>query len=535
MRVNSLYSDFEGDGVMAKEAGTEEEETQQPDESIRRAPRLSIVPLHAIAARPAAAWVAVQLLIDLPWSQFAARTVQSYFLRELASELDISAERLRVTSYDRSSGEVTVTCLPAAEGSGEAEPASVVKALLDMIHNRTLTIDPQFGDIVFVRSYTQEDAAAEALGEEPDGQQYPSSALASGLPRRSSLVAHTQRAAAMPSAPRAAAELPRRLLLLSHRTRGWEALKAGAQPGVIVIDFSHEHGTVEGVLHAVSAALGGVLQYQPLNGGAGTGSIGSQRLPRGVLRSIGILSPHKPGAVGLVRGHRLSVAHVSGQPAVRAALSHLTGCLSLERNDGLHLLHWPQAMSARDSSLVARLQELCCCSVEGGAHLSGTYIQGSALRAWQASYPQPTDRFTPSTRNARRAATAAASTRLQSAEDASLRLAAARSLQQNQQTLSTAAGGIRTDSAVTVPRLPLERIALRSDDDAAITVKDDRLNAPRIPLRQVQLPPGDESTSSAQHGEEMSRVWAMDEGIQRARAREETGIWAAPTRPMPER
>jgi hypothetical protein len=124
---------------------------------------------------------------------------------------------------------------------------------------------------------------------------------------------------------------------------------------------------------------------------------------------------------------------------------------------------------------------------------------------------------------------------LQSAEDASLRLAAARSLQQNQQTLSTAAGGIRTDSAVTVPRLPLERIALRSDDDAAITVKDDRLNAPRIPLRQVQLPPGDESTSSAQHGEEMSRVWAMDEGIQRARAREETGIWAAPTRPMPER
>ena len=507
MRLNDLYDDS---------AAPESEAVGQVEDSApaerRGGPRLSMVAVDSSADT----WVAVQLLIDLPWSRFGARAVQSYFLRELAAEMEVSPARLRVTAYDRPSGQVTVTIMPPPHGSREPTSQVAAQVLCDMIQARTLTVDAQFGDPVFVRAFTQGDEDDDTDGGSKGHRGAP-------MPRKSSLGAASAMVAALP--PSMGRPKPQRLLLLSRRTRDWRTLQAAALPDVLVVDFAHEHGTVDEVLHAVAAALGGAFTA-PAGDGIGQQSLGGAprvALPRGVLRSIGLLSTHKPGAVGFVRGHRWSVAHVTHQPALRSALTSLSACLAPDA-DGLHLLHWPalQAQGPLDTALLSRLQELCCCAVDGGHRLGAAYIAPDALRAWRDAYPDAHDAFTPSTRSARRAAVAAANS-VQSAEEAALRLAAVRAHQDGAPASGRHAWGAAPGA---VPRLPLDVLALsRASEGAAM--KDERLNAPRLPLRAVQLPPQGE--------DDITRVWAGDEGIQRARAREETGIWAAPTRPMEDR
>jgi tetratricopeptide (TPR) repeat protein len=492
MRLNDLYDDSASPEWEAAGGG----EDSAPAER-RGGPRLSMV---AVDSR-ADTWVAVQLLIDLPWSRFGARAVQSYFLRELAAEMEVSPARLRVTAYDRPSGLVTVTIMPPPRGSGQPTSQAAAQVLCDMIQARTLTVDAQFGDPVFVRAFTQ--------GEEDTGTD------GAPMPRTSSLGAASAMVAALPS-PSMGRPKPQRLLLLSRRVRDWRSLQAAALPDVLVVDFSHEHGTLDEVLHAVAGALGSAFT---LPAGDGFGQQSQVALPRGVLRSIGLLSTHKPGSVGFVRGHRWSVAHVTHQPALRSALTSLSTCLAPDA-DGLHLLHWPapQGMGPLDTALISRLQELCCCAVDGGHRLGAAYITPDALRVWRDAYPDVRDAFTPSTRTARRGAVAAANT-AQSAEEAALRLAAVRAQQDG--SLASARHAWGAAQGAVVPRLPLDVLSRVSD------VKDNRLNAPRLPLRAVQLPPQGE--------DDITRVWAGDEGIQRARAREETGLWAAPTRPMADR
>ena len=463
--------------------------------------RRRVLPLKARVVPPAAPWAAVQLLIDLPWSRFGTRVVQAYFLRELAEELDVSPARLRVTSYDRPTGAVTVTILAAAQHHrpGSQAPPEAVAALLEAkAGSGALTIDSSFGGVVFLRAFTQQQAEAERVGDHAAPSVQPQDA--SGF---RAMEAH---APVSPSALPEATPAPRRLLLLSRRAVGWQQLEACAAAGVLVVSFSHEHGTLDGLVRDICAVLGG-----------------HRSLPPNSLASVGLLSQHKPGCAGLVRRHRLSVRNVCGKPALRSFLATLAQALAPA--GGVHLLGWHPGGS---EALLEQLRQLCGCEVladgADGAALSQLYLQQDALRRWQDAPPQA--RFTPSVRAQRRAAAVSvSSSRLQPergreahAEAAAATLAALHAYRDGEPGLSKLA---RDASVAPVPRLSLGQ--LRNHQER----QDPAQLAPRVVPRS--RPPQFISAAAAEADE------TQEQSVLRSMAREETGLWAAPVRPGQER
>jgi hypothetical protein len=233
------------------------------------------------------------------------------------------------------------------------------------------------------------------------------------------------------------------LLLLCRRAAGWRDLVLAARPDVIVVPFSHEcahlslslrclsllcthahtsqtltpfsrcahrHGTLDGLLRDVTAAL---ARADSAAGGAASDA---------GLISIGILSHWKPGAVGLVRGARLNAHHVGASAPLRAALARLAALLRREEEradaapPALHVLHWPPGRSGADAASAALLRQLaalmgCAVLARGGegdtsaGHnarhdaLGDLYFARGALRGWDAAHVVP---FAPSRRAWRR-------------------------------------------------------------------------------------------------------------------------------------
>jgi hypothetical protein len=110
----------------------------------------------------------VQLLIDLPWRRFGTPAVQAYFLRELADEMDIQPQRLRIAEYHRGSGAVTVRILApgssadadadahadAALHAPQARAADIASAIELKCATGAMVLDGGFGDVLFLRRYT---------------------------------------------------------------------------------------------------------------------------------------------------------------------------------------------------------------------------------------------------------------------------------------------------------------------------------------------------------------------------------------------
>jgi hypothetical protein len=233
----------------AREATEEEEE-----DDIFELPLPAPSPLRRVAGwRPPppgapAPWAAVQLLIDLPWRRFGTPAVQAYFLRELADEMDIQPQRLRVAEYHRGSGAVTVRILAPgddADAHSDAAPlqharaADIASAIELKCATGAMVLDGGFGDVLFLRRYTSEQAAEEAVEEAAlaagDVVQPPAAPLASVAPQAPVAAPLSPVPPPAPPPPR-----PRRLLLLCRRAAGWRDLVAAARPDVIVVPFSHE-------------------------------------------------------------------------------------------------------------------------------------------------------------------------------------------------------------------------------------------------------------------------------------------------------
>ncbi len=253
----------------------------------------------------------------------------------------------------------------------------------------------------------------------------------------------------------------RRLLLLCQRAADWRQLAAAAAPGVVVVPFSHEcvfvvsfapriflhlltlhapclyahrHGTLDALLSDIAAACArsaaaaaaafAATIAATLQGADAAAALASEdadddddafALSGGVV-SVAILSHFKPGAVGLVRGARLSGAHVAASPPVRAFLARAVAALHLPSRDAarhgrptLHLLHFPAAPGdAASAALLQQLSALTGCVVAPRASndaardaIGDLYFTRGGLREWEAAHAVP---FAPSARAGRRRA-----------------------------------------------------------------------------------------------------------------------------------
>ncbi len=537
-------------------------------------------PPPAVPAVPERPWAAVQLLIDLPWRQFGTPAVQAYFLRELADELDVPAARLRLAHYHRETGAVTVRILDDCAAHGDDDemhpamaasmsPEELAAAIQLKCATGSLVLDGGFGDVLFLRRFTAAQAAAEAeeaamavpaAARAPPRPSGTAAALAASPVRRApqQLPASRSAASALARADTVAQHAtPRRLLLLCTRAADWRELAAQAAPGVVVVPFNHEHGTLDALMRDVDAALWAAPPDGPDDDHApppAPPTVPGRPAPLPPLRcvaSVGLLSHFKPGAAGLVRGARLSAAHVAGAPALRGALARLGAALAAGRHpaSAMHVLHFPAPPGdAASAHLLRQTAALMGCAVAarhpaapGPDALGDLYFRRGALRAWErAHHPLP---FAPSRRGSRRNAASVAFSETEdddatprhgvwaapevAAAAAAARLAAVRAYAEAAAEAATAAPPQQArPQQQRVPLLVLDGLSASTQpfDEAPWSPAP---MAPRLPALDA-----DARIAEPYAARLPTRLaGGAEEGMRRAAAREATGIWNAPQRP----
>ena len=234
----------------------------------------------------------VDLLVEMDPAEFKQPSAQSYFAGELASELGARADRFRVTAYDEVSGAATVS---VDDAPGDVALDDLVTSLRAKIDADALLIDPAFGSVVLAQIIWPEgwrDGAPpppslvtnDARGETREGSVAASDA-GSGEDVSSLDVSSLDVAGARAET---AANPPSRLVLVSSRVRFADALLSAARDGVVAVYFDWRFGSLQALAHDCAAACRS----------SAPGFRG--------LRSVGLVTHHKPGAVGLVKGLRLT-------------------------------------------------------------------------------------------------------------------------------------------------------------------------------------------------------------------------------------
>ena len=247
----------------------------------------------------------VDLLVEMDPAEFKQPSAQSYFAGELASELGSRADRFRVVAYDEATGAATVR---VDDAPGDQALDDLVSALRAKIDADELLIDPAFGSVVLAQIVWPEgwrDGAPPPNPRKPRGdsrnarlgKELSSELLAGsdggegsdgGSSRSSRASLESPRSSgADPKGP-AASPPPSRLVLVSSRARFADALLAAARDGVAAVYFDWRFGSLQALAHdCAAAARSDAPDF------------------RG-LRSVGLVTHHKPGAVGLVKGLRLT-------------------------------------------------------------------------------------------------------------------------------------------------------------------------------------------------------------------------------------
>ena len=231
--------------------------------------------------------VAVDVLIEMAPEAFEDSNTQAYFAREMASELGIHPGRVRVRAYDASTSAVTLTF---DDAPGDVPLDVVVSTLQVKLSSDTLLVDPSFGHILLT-----EVRWPEGWGEGKEKN----SGVGGGVARsreHARLEEEEEREEEEEAAEEAAggilsgfeglgSDAPRRLVLVSSRMLFADVLMESAASGVAAVYFDWRFSSLEKIAYECKAKCGG-------EAGLGT------------LRSIGIMTHHKPGAVGLVKGFR---------------------------------------------------------------------------------------------------------------------------------------------------------------------------------------------------------------------------------------
>ena len=259
----------------------------------KRDPRAAAPTASAARARA----LALDLLVEMDPAEFKQPSAQSYFVGELASELGARADRFRVTAYDEVSGAATVS---VDDAPGDVALDDLVTSLRTKIDADALLIDPAFGSVVLAQIIWPEgwrDGAPpppslvtnDVRGEIPEGSVAASDAGSgddvSSLDVSSLDVSSVEVAGARADT---SSNPPSRLVLVSSRVRFADALLSAARDGVVAVYFDWRFGSLQALAHDCAAACRS----------SAPGFKG--------LRSVGLVTHHKPGAVGLVKGLRLT-------------------------------------------------------------------------------------------------------------------------------------------------------------------------------------------------------------------------------------
>ena len=226
-------------------------------------------------------------------AEFKQPSAQSYFVGELASELGARADRFRVTAYDEVSGAATVS---VDDAPGDVALDDLVTSLRTKIDADALLIDPAFGSVVLAQIIWPEGwrdgtppppslVTNDVRGEIPEGSERVASDAGSGDDVSSLDVSSVEVAGARADT---SSNPPSRLVLVSSRVRFADALLSAARDGVVAVYFDWRFGSLQALAHDCAAACRS----------SAPGFKG--------LRSVGLVTHHKPGAVGLVKGLRLT-------------------------------------------------------------------------------------------------------------------------------------------------------------------------------------------------------------------------------------
>lgn len=232
--------------------------------------------------------VTVELLIEMDAEEFAASRAQTYFVSELAAELDVHVDRLRVSAFDAKTSAVT---LKIDDKPGDTPLDMVVSSLRVKIDSDALLIDPSFGQVILT-SVTWPEGWGE--GKEKN------SGIGGGAARSSRAGASADAAddddgpslanagnegvqRVLSGFESVAAASARRLVLVSSRMLFADVLMESVADGVIAVYFDWRFSALDKIVYECRMKCGGEL---------------------GTLRSIGIMTHHKPGAIGLVKGLR---------------------------------------------------------------------------------------------------------------------------------------------------------------------------------------------------------------------------------------
>ena len=266
--------------------------------SFRRASRLVRTVARAGTTVREARAVTLDLLVEMDGEGFRSAKTQQYFVAEMASELGAHADRMRVTGHDTSTGAVT---LRVEDKPGDVPLDVVVATLQVKLDSDTLLVDPSFGQIILTQVRWPE-----GWGEGKEKN----SGIGGGLARSKAQAWEEGEAeeddggeeeGESGSEARAAAafdDSPRRLVLISSRMLFADVLMESVEAGVIPVYFDWRFSSLEKIAHECAEKCGGESGL-------------------GALRSIGIMTHHKPGAIGLVKGCRATRRNLA-KPEVRA-------------------------------------------------------------------------------------------------------------------------------------------------------------------------------------------------------------------------
>ena len=210
--------------------------------------------------------VTIELLVEMHPEEFAITKTQEYFVSEIATELDVHHDRCRVGGFNAKTNAVQ---LKIEDKPGDTPLDMVVSTLQVKLDTDTLLVDPTFGSLVLL-SITWPDGWVDGKPPKDDGS---ATADSSAITVEGALT----------SFKGIAATAPKRLVLISSRMLFADVVMECVEEGVAAVYFDWRFSTLEKMIYQCRERCGGV---------------------EGTLSSIGLMTHHKPGAIGLVKGLR---------------------------------------------------------------------------------------------------------------------------------------------------------------------------------------------------------------------------------------
>ena len=231
--------------------------------------------------------VTLELLIEMSADEFKGGNTQEYFISEMATELDIHQERVRIAGFDHKSSAVTLTI---DDKPGDTPLDMVVSTLQMKLDSDTLLVDPSFGNLILTKVDWPEgwgEGKDKNSGVAGTDARPPRVGWETPRSRRGSIASISEGGSDTTEGGEAfrglSAGAPRRLVLISSRMYFADVLMECVEAGVEAVYFDWRFSSLEKIAAECKDRCGGNLA---------------------TLRSIGIMTHHKPGAIGLVKGLR---------------------------------------------------------------------------------------------------------------------------------------------------------------------------------------------------------------------------------------